>query len=79
MAKIRATAKEIGEELARRLRSANVLNGDCKDVRAPKPSWTDPDYYMSNWNIRVWPFYEPCLSAGIDIMLKMQEEYELDE
>ena len=29
MKKIRATATEIGEELAKRLRSPDVLDGDC--------------------------------------------------
>ncbi len=79
MKKIRATATEIGEELAKRLRSPDVLDGDCRHIRVPKPSWADPAHYKSNWNIQAWPFNEPCLSAGIAIMLKMQDEYELIE
>lgn len=79
MVKIRATAKQIADEMVRRLESIDVLDGDCRDLRSPTPSWADPTYYKSNWNIQVWPFAEPCLSAGIKIMLEMQEQYELLE
>jgi hypothetical protein len=81
MAKIRATAEEIRQEIQRRIASSKELDGDCKDSRAPTPRFTDPAANSGcNWTVDVFPGVIPgCLEFVMAITRQVMAEYELIE
>lgn len=81
MAKIKATAAEIRDEIQSRIAHGDELDGDCKQSRAPTPRFTHPrENNGCNWTVDVVPGVIPgCLDFVKVITQQVMTEYELIE
>lgn len=79
MAKLIGTADEIRDEIQRRIRESDELNGDCRGCGAPTPYRIDPATNDGcNWMVDVFPSVEPgCLEFVKAITHQVMHEYDL--
>ena len=79
MAFKQATAAQIREEIQRRIRESDALDGDCRESRAPTPRWSEePNVMGSHWTFDVLPGRIPgCEEVVGSIVLDVMGEYEL--
>jgi hypothetical protein len=75
-----ATAHEIQEEIQRRIRSSDALDGDCRDCGAPIPRRGEQNVYGTHWTVDVLPGITPgCQEVVESIVRAVMAEYELQD
>jgi hypothetical protein len=73
-----ATANEIRDEIQRRIRSSDALDGDCRDCGAPTPRRSEQNVYGTHWTVDVLPRLTPgCQEVVESIVRAVMAEYEL--
>ena len=73
-----ATAAQIHEEIQRRIRNSNTLDGDCRDCGAPTPRRSEPNAFGTHWTVDFLPGLTPgCESVVEEIVQRVMAEYEL--
>jgi hypothetical protein len=73
-----ATAAQIHEEIQRRIRNSNTLDGDCRDCGAPTPRRSERNAFGTHWTVDMLPGVTPgCQPVVEEIVRRVMAEYEL--
>lgn len=80
MAKKLKTAKEIRDEINRRLAEGRELDGDCRECRVLTPRQADPADYGRNWHVEhVSQFSPGCEGVISSIVGAVGREYDCSD